>query len=99
MQVFLDDFNVYGNKKNHLEQLQKFLEECRRNGISINLEKCAFCVNSGVLLGHIMCIGQFTSRSKEDYNNYCYVNTYQLDINLMISKSGRFLSTLFSSFC
>jgi hypothetical protein len=81
MQVFLDDFSVYGNKKDHLEQLKKFLKECRLNGISINLQKCAFCVNSGVLLGHIMCIGWFTSRSKEDYNNYYYVNTYQLDIN------------------
>jgi hypothetical protein len=25
------------------------------NGISHNLEKCAFCVNSGVLFGHIIC--------------------------------------------
>jgi hypothetical protein len=32
MQVFLDDFSVYGNKKDHLEQLQKCLEECRLNG-------------------------------------------------------------------
>jgi hypothetical protein len=27
MQVFLDGFNVYGDKKDHLEQLQKILEE------------------------------------------------------------------------
>jgi hypothetical protein len=26
MQVFLDDFNVYGNKKDHLEELQKCLK-------------------------------------------------------------------------
>jgi hypothetical protein len=45
MQVFLDDFIVYGDKKNDLEQLQKCLEECRLNGISLNPEKCAFCVN------------------------------------------------------
>jgi hypothetical protein len=55
MQVFLDDFNVYGNKKNHLKQLPKCLEECRLNGINLNLEKCAFYVNSKVLLGHIIC--------------------------------------------
>jgi hypothetical protein len=55
MQIFLDDFSVYGSKKDHLIQLQKCLEECRQNGISLNLEKCAFCVNSGVLLGHIVC--------------------------------------------
>jgi hypothetical protein len=50
MQVFLDDFSVYGDKKDHLEQLQKCLEECRLN--NLNPEKCAFCLNSGVLLGH-----------------------------------------------
>jgi hypothetical protein len=55
MQVFLDDFNGYGDKKDHLEQLQKCLEECRLNGITFNPEKCAFSVNLGVLLGHIVC--------------------------------------------
>jgi hypothetical protein len=54
MQVLLDDFSVYGDKKDHLEQLQKCLEECRLNGISFNLEKCAFYVNLGVLFGHIV---------------------------------------------
>jgi hypothetical protein len=39
MQVFLDDFSVYGNKKDHLEQLQKNLKECRLNGISLNPKK------------------------------------------------------------
>jgi len=42
MQVFLDNFNVYGNKKYHLEQLQKCLEEYRLNGISLNPKKCVF---------------------------------------------------------
>jgi hypothetical protein len=53
MEVFLNDFNIYGDKKDHLEQLQKCLEEHRLNGISLNLEKCAFCVNLGALLKHI----------------------------------------------
>jgi hypothetical protein len=55
MQVFLDDFTIYGDKEDHLEQLRKCLEECRLNGINFNLEKCAFCVNSGILLGYIVC--------------------------------------------
>ncbi len=57
IQVFLDNFNVYGSKKNHLGQLQKCLEECRQNGISFNPKKCALCVNLGVLFGHIVCSG------------------------------------------
>jgi hypothetical protein len=55
MKVFLDDFNVYGDKKYDMEQLQKCLEECRLNGINLNLEMCAFCVNYRILLGHIIC--------------------------------------------
>ncbi len=55
MQVFLDDFSLYSDKNDHLDQLQKCLEECKRNGISHNPKKCALCVNSGVILGHIVC--------------------------------------------
>ncbi len=55
MQVFWDDFSVYRDFKNHLEQLQKCSKECRLNGISFNLENYEFWVNLGVLLGHIVC--------------------------------------------
>jgi hypothetical protein len=55
MQVFLDDFSVYGSKKDHFGQLQKCLEDCKQNGISVNPKKCAFYVNLGFILGHIVC--------------------------------------------
>jgi hypothetical protein len=55
MQVFLDDFSVFGNKSDHLVQLQKRLQECRENGISFDREKCALYVNLGVMLGQIVC--------------------------------------------
>jgi hypothetical protein len=55
MQVFVDNLNVYGSKKEHLGQIQKCLEECRQNGINLNLEKRAFSSNLNVLLGHIFC--------------------------------------------
>ncbi len=42
-------------KKDHLGQLQKCLEECRQNGISLNPKKCTFSVNLGVIFGHIIC--------------------------------------------
>jgi hypothetical protein len=42
MQVFLDDFSVYGNKEDHLQQLQKCLEECRVNGINLNPKRMCF---------------------------------------------------------
>jgi hypothetical protein len=70
IQVFLDNFNVYGSKKDHLGQLQIFLEECKQNGISLNPKKCTFYVNLGVLFGHIMGSG-----SHSDYCNHYHVNT------------------------
>ncbi len=71
MQIFLDDFSGYGNKKDHLEYLQKCLEECRLNG-----EKNAFCVNLGILLRHSVSWWS-VGRSTKDYSNYCYASTYQ----------------------
>jgi hypothetical protein len=54
MQVFIDDFSIYGQKEKHLNHLKKCMIRCRNNGINFNPEKCAFCVNLGVLLGHIV---------------------------------------------
>jgi len=31
------------------------MTQCLNNGISFNPKKCAFCVNSWVLLGHVVC--------------------------------------------
>ena len=55
MKVFLDDFTVYGTKEDRIENLEKCLIKCRENGVSLNPEKCNFCVNSGKLLGHVVC--------------------------------------------
>ena len=54
MQVFLDDFSVYGTIADHLQHLQLCLERCRVSRLSLNPAKCAFGVTSGSLLGHIV---------------------------------------------
>jgi hypothetical protein len=54
IQVFLDDFNVYGQKVKDLNHLKKSMTQCKNNGISLNPKKCAFSVNLGVLLRHIV---------------------------------------------
>ena len=54
MQVFLDDFAVYGTRGQHLGHLQLCLVRCRTSRLSLNLAKCAFDVTSGALLGHIV---------------------------------------------
>ena len=54
MQVFLDDFVVYGQHAEHLAQLRLCLKRCWHAWLSLNPAKCAFQVTSGALLGHIV---------------------------------------------
>ena len=54
MQVFLDDFAVYGTGAEHLAHLWLYLERCRTSRLSVNLAKCAFGITNGTFLGHII---------------------------------------------
>ena len=54
MQVFLNDFAVYGAREDHLGDLWLCLERCRPTQFSLNLAKCAFSVTSRALLMHII---------------------------------------------
>jgi hypothetical protein len=54
MQVFLDDFAVFGTRKVHLQHVEKCLDKCRKARLSHNPAKCPFAVTSGMLLGHIV---------------------------------------------
>ena len=54
MQVFLDDFAVYGHQTEHLQHLRLCLDRCRYARLRLNSAKCVFQVTSGALLGHIV---------------------------------------------
>ena len=54
MCIFIDNFSVFGTKLMHLEHLTLCLEKCQSSRLSLNPMKCAFCVKSGMLLGHIV---------------------------------------------
>ena len=54
MQVFLEDFAVYGQRLEHMTQLRLCLDRCRQAWLSLNPAKCAFLVTSANLLGHIV---------------------------------------------
>jgi hypothetical protein len=54
MQVFLDDFAVFGSQKMHWQHVEMCLQKCRGARVSLNPAKCAFAVTSGILLGHIV---------------------------------------------
>ena len=54
MEIFLDDFAVFGDDKNHADYLQKCFDKCMEFGISINASKSVFLVPFGRLVGHIV---------------------------------------------
>ncbi len=54
MKIFLDDFIVYNDMESHLQKLKLCFQKCREYGISLNLDKCAFMVFLGMILGFII---------------------------------------------
>jgi len=65
MRLFLDDFIIFSNLDAHLSKLWKCFEKCREYGISLNLDKCAFMVFSGMIFKLHSLKGGEAPRSKE----------------------------------
>jgi hypothetical protein len=51
MKIFFDNFIVFSDSST---QLRKWFFKCTEFGISLNLDKCAFMVFSGTILGFIV---------------------------------------------
>ncbi|XP_056688773.1 uncharacterized protein [Spinacia oleracea] len=55
MEVFMDDFSVYGTSFDVcLDNLEKVLHRCQEVNLVLNWEKCHFMVQQGVVLGHVV---------------------------------------------
>nr|GEY75134.1 reverse transcriptase domain-containing protein [Tanacetum cinerariifolium] len=53
MEVFMDDFSVFGNSfRNFLSHLDKMLKRCEDTNLCLNWEKSHFMVKEGIVLGH-----------------------------------------------
>ncbi|GJR24959.1 reverse transcriptase domain-containing protein [Tanacetum coccineum] len=53
MEVFMDDFSVFGNSFNCcLANLDRMLARCEETNLVLNWEKYHFIVNKGIILGH-----------------------------------------------
>jgi hypothetical protein len=59
VEVYMDDFTVYGNTFiEALENLEKVLIRCRETNLSLSNEKCHMFLTKGIVLGHhISCAG------------------------------------------
>ena len=52
MEIFMDDFLVYGSSFEHcLHNLENVLQRYQDKNLALNWEKCHFMVNEGIVLG------------------------------------------------
>jgi hypothetical protein len=54
MKIFLDDFTLYNDMESHLQKLGLCFQKCKKYGINLNPNKCAFTVFLGMILGFIV---------------------------------------------
>jgi len=55
LEVYFDDWTVFGLLKKRVESLRLMLDMCRQYQISLNIKKCIFGLPFWILLGHIVC--------------------------------------------
>ena len=54
LEVYFDDWTVFGLMDKHVGALRLMLAKCQEHQISLNLKKRIFCVPFGILLGHVV---------------------------------------------
>ena len=54
LEVFIEDFVVFGERDQHLEFLRKTFQRYKETGLKLHLGKCFLGMESGILLGHVV---------------------------------------------
>ena len=57
LEVYFDDWTVFGLARDHIETLCMMLGHYFQYQVTFNSKICIFCTPFGVLLGHIVCCG------------------------------------------
>ena len=55
LEVYFDDWTMFGLVRDHIESLCMMLYRCCQYQIALNSKKCILCAPFGVLLGHVVC--------------------------------------------
>lgn len=54
LEIFIDDFCMYGASSKHLDHLQQTFQRCRESQLCLHPEKCFIGMQEGILLGHVI---------------------------------------------
>jgi hypothetical protein len=52
LEVFIDNFAVFSQRKDHIEHLRLTFDKCREANLKLHPAKCFVGMDSGILLGH-----------------------------------------------
>jgi len=55
LEVYFDDWTVFGPVMHHVASMCLMLDTCERYQITFNLKKFLFCIPFGIFLGHVVC--------------------------------------------
>ncbi|GKE34333.1 reverse transcriptase domain-containing protein, partial [Tanacetum coccineum] len=80
IEVFMDDFFVFGNSFDHcLKNLEKMLKRCEETNLVLNWEKCHFMVKEGIVVGHkVSGYAGFYRRLLKDFSQIARLMTQLL---------------------
>ncbi|OMO98769.1 reverse transcriptase [Corchorus capsularis] len=90
MEVFMDNFTVYGDSFNHcLNNLELILKRCVETKLVLNAEKCHFMVEQGIVLGHVVSKeGMQVDKAKVDVVQNLPYPTCLKDIRSFLGHAG-----------
>ena len=69
LEVYFDDWTVFGLVRDHIESLCMMLDRCHQYQITVNYKKCIFCAPFGILSRHSMLRWNF-GRSEKSCDYY-----------------------------
>lgn len=100
IEVFMDDFSVYGKDFDTcLKNLELILERCVETNLVLNWEKCHLMVHQGIVLGHIVSArGIEVDKAKVDVVQHLPSPTTVREVRSFVSWSCRFLQEVHQGF-
>jgi len=90
IEVFMDDFSVYGSSFDHcLSNLARVLERCEETNLVLNFEEYHFMVEQGIVLGHIVSKnGIFIDPAKIDIISQLPYPSFVKEVQSFLGHAG-----------